>query len=51
MKLTDLKDLRVIKKSLSISPNATHPRPDIWSKIPPKKEKGQDGTTIEDIML
>lgn len=46
--------------------NATHPRPDewrkkisdglkadtggYWSKIPPKNV-GQDGTTIEDIML
>jgi len=55
-----------ISQSLK-SYNATHPRPDIWrkrisdglkadtggywSKIPPKKETGQDGTTIEDIML
>lgn len=47
--------------------NATHPRNPqwckkisdglkadtggYWSKVPPKKNVGQDGTTIEDIML
>lgn len=57
---------RKISNSLK-SYNATHPRsPEwcqkisdslrsdtggYWSKIPPKKETGQDGTTIEDIML
>lgn len=55
-----------ISRSLK-SYNATHPRPEkwrkkisdglkadtggYWSKIPPKKETGQDGTTIQDIML
>ena len=55
-----------ISQSLK-SYNATHPRPEqwrkrisdglkadtggYWSKIPPKKETGQDGTTIEDIMM
>lgn len=55
-----------ISQSLK-SYNATHPRPDIWCKrisdglkaetggywshIKPKKDVGQDGTTIEDIML
>ena len=55
-----------ISQSLK-SYNATHPRPEqwrkrisdglkadtggYWSKIPPKKETGQDGTTIQDIML
>lgn len=24
---------------------------DYWSKVPPKKDSGQDGTKIEDIML
>ena len=43
--------------------NATHPRPrqwcqkisdgvaGYWQQIPPKKNMGQDETTIEDIML
>ena len=43
--------------------NETHPRPQqwrqkqsdgmksYWEQIPPKKNVGQDGTTIEDIML
>ena len=55
-----------ISRSLK-SYNATHPRPEqwrkkisdglkaetggYWSKISPKKEIGQDGTNIEDIML
>lgn len=55
-----------ISQSLK-SYNATHPRPEqwrkrisdglkadtggYWSKIPPKKETGQDGAAIEDIML
>ena len=47
--------------------NATHPRPDIWckrisdglkadtggywSKVPPKKDVGQDGTTMDDLVF
>ena len=61
-----LETAQKISRSLK-SYNATHPRPEqwrkkisdglkadtggYWSKIPPKKETGQDGTTIQDIML
>ena len=47
--------------------NATHPRPDIWckrisdglkadtggywSKVPPKQDVGQDGTTMDDLVF